>query len=209
MGAFEFFFSFYGLLLGFSAAELVGGFTRLLHQRKDIRFGLLTPMLAIFVAIDIATFWNQAWVILRFAPYSFSLLILGLFVAGIFFVAATLTFPNRLEPGQSMDDHFWDQRRIVLLCVLSANLIMAALFMVLTNATGEFPTVIKPMVLYGLALFTTMTLVAAFARSKKVVIAALVILLAYHSFTIGRSVTALVATGGWSVRAPATPEAGQ
>ena len=88
MGAFEFFFSFYGLLLGFSAAELVGGFTRLLHQRKDIRFGLLTPLLAIFVAIDIATFWNQAWVILRFAPYSFALLILGLFVAGIFYVVS-------------------------------------------------------------------------------------------------------------------------
>ncbi|QTC93076.1 hypothetical protein [Brevundimonas goettingensis] len=207
MDAFEFFFSFYGLLLGFSAAELVGGFTRLLHQRKDIRFGLLTPMLAIFVAIDIATFWNQAWVILRFAPYSFALLILGLFVAGIFYVAATLTFPRKLEPGQSMDDHFWSQRRIVLLCVLSANLIMATLFMVVTNATGEFAAAIRPSLLWGLALFTVLTLVAAIARSKKVVIAALVILLAYHSYNIGRSVTALVATGGWSVRAPANPEA--
>ena len=32
MSPFEFFFSFYGLLLGFSVAELVGGFARLLHQ---------------------------------------------------------------------------------------------------------------------------------------------------------------------------------
>ena len=31
MSAFEFFFSFYGLLLGLSVAELVGGFARVLH----------------------------------------------------------------------------------------------------------------------------------------------------------------------------------
>lgn len=34
MSPFEFFFSFYGLLLGFSAAELVGGFARVVHERR-------------------------------------------------------------------------------------------------------------------------------------------------------------------------------
>ena len=33
MSDFEFFFSFYGLLLGLSVAELTGGFARLLHER--------------------------------------------------------------------------------------------------------------------------------------------------------------------------------
>ena len=40
MSAFEFFFSFYGLLLGLSVAELVGGFARVLHERERIRVAL-------------------------------------------------------------------------------------------------------------------------------------------------------------------------
>lgn len=44
MSPFEFFFSFYGLLLGFSVAELVGGFARVLHERQIVRFGWPTPV---------------------------------------------------------------------------------------------------------------------------------------------------------------------
>ena len=43
MSAFEFFFSFYGLLLGLSVAAVVGGFANVLHERHRIRFGWLTP----------------------------------------------------------------------------------------------------------------------------------------------------------------------
>ena len=50
MSAFEFFFSFYGLLLGLSVAELVGGFARVRHERHRVRFGWVTPLLALFVA---------------------------------------------------------------------------------------------------------------------------------------------------------------
>ena len=74
MSAFEFFFSFYGLLLGLSVAELVGGFSRVLHERQRVRFGWLTPLLAVFVALDLATFWNQAWRFFRGAPFNPALL---------------------------------------------------------------------------------------------------------------------------------------
>ena len=60
MSAFEFFFSFYGLLLGLSVAELVGGFARVLHEKQRIRFGWLTPMLGIFVLL--------LWIPLRQRP---------------------------------------------------------------------------------------------------------------------------------------------
>ena len=61
MDPFEFFFSFYGLLLGFSVAELVGGFAGLVQNRRKVRFGHLTLLLAVFVAIDIDRgFWTVA-----------------------------------------------------------------------------------------------------------------------------------------------------
>lgn len=206
MSAFEFFFSFYGLVLGFSAAELVGGFAGLVQRRRKIRFGHLTLFLAAFVAIDIATFWAQAWTILRFAPFNFALLILGLVVASVFYVAASLVFPKDAVDGEALDDHFWENRTIVLLCVLAANLSMAAVLTILTLGTGEFPAINRPMLWIGLAIFTTFTLIAALAKKKGVVVAALLILLFYQGQTIGRSISALVDGGGWTVLQSKAPK---
>lgn len=208
MSAFEFFFSFYGLVLGFSAAELVGGFASLVQRRRMVRFGYLTILLAVFVAIDIATFWNQAWVILRFAPFSLALLILGLVVAGTFYVSASLVFPKDPAEGAHLDDHFWRNRGIVLLCVLAANLAMAAVALALTLGTGEYGAVFRPGLWVGLAVFTSMTLVAALAKPKGVVTAALVILLLYHGQTIARSAAVLVQGGGWTVMQSKAPKDG-
>lgn len=204
MSAFEFFFSFYGLLLGLSVAELVGGFARILHEKARVRFGWLTPMLAVFVAVDIATFWNQAWTIFRFAPFNLALLVMGLVVAGVFYVAASVTFPRpEGDAPIDLDDHFWRHRRTVFLCVLIANLIIVAVFFSLTAFTGELGVIpLGPIFWIGLALFIGGTAVAAFAPWRRVVIGALVVLVAYHLFTIGRSVLALVDAGGWSLLGP-------
>ncbi len=60
MSAFEFFFSFYGLVLGLSVAVIATGVARAFKHRKTVRVGWKTPMLAAFVALDIATFWDAA-----------------------------------------------------------------------------------------------------------------------------------------------------
>lgn len=204
MSAFEFFFSFYGLLLGLSVAELVGGFARVLHRRRAIRFGWLTPLLAVFVAVDIVTFWNQAWAIFRFAPFNMALLVVGLAVAAVFYVAASVTFPRETdEKLTDLDEHFWRHRRTVFLCVLIANLIIVAVFFSITALSSELATLRLPPIFWvGLVLFTGGTTIAAFAPSRKVVIAALIVLVAYHGFTITRSAHALVQAGGWSLTAP-------
>lgn len=204
MSAFEFFFSFYGLLLGLSVAELVGGFARVLHQKTRVRFGFLTPLLAVFVAIDIVTFWNQAWAIFRFAPFNMALLVMGLVVASVFYIAASVTFPRpEGEAPIDLDGHFWAHRRTVFLCVLIANLIIAGVFFALTSFTGELATLpLAPVFWIGLVLFIGGTSIAAFAPWRRAVIAALIVLVAYHVFTIGRSLVALVDAGGWSLLGP-------
>jgi hypothetical protein len=207
VSAFEFFFSFYGLLLGFSVAELVGGFARMLHERRTVRFGLLTPLLAAFVALDIATFWNQAWVIFRNAPYNYALLILGLVVASVFYVAATLVFPRELKPGEALDEHFWSHRRLVLLCVLAADLTMASVFFLVGGASGELASFSLGGVFWaGLIFFSLGTLLAALARRRRVVLVTLVLLLAYQGFTVGRSAMTLVQGDIWSMRGAAAAD---
>jgi hypothetical protein len=92
--------------------------------------------------------------------------------------------------------------------VLAANLAMVAVFLTLTLATGEFKPVFRPALWIGLAIFTTFTLVAALAKRKGVVTAALVILLLYQGHTIARSVVTLVQGGGWTVMQSKAPKEG-
>jgi hypothetical protein len=202
MSAFEFFFSFYGLLLGLSVAELVGGFARVLHERERVRFGWLTPLLAVFVALDVATFWSQAWVIFRGAPFNTALLVLGLCVAATFYVAASVTFPRVTAEGVEtridLDDHFWAQRRLAFGCILVANLIIGTLFIVLMAADPGFAALSGVRLWTGLTVFSLSSAVAALAPRGRLVVGALAVLVLYSLFNVGRAAAALIAAGGWS-----------
>lgn len=203
MSAFEFFFSFYGLLLGLSVAELVGGLARVLHEKQRIRFGLLTPMLALFVAIDIATFWNQAWVIFRGAPFNTFVLLISLSIAATFYVAASVTFPRVSAEGGNeridLDDHFWAHRRLVFGCILAANLIVAVIVIILAQLNPDFARIASSARLWvGVAIFVVGTATAAFAPWRRVVVGALIVVLIYSLWGMANSAALLVKAGGWA-----------
>lgn len=203
MSAFEFFFSFYGLLLGLSVAELVGGFSRVLHERQRVRFGWLTPLLALFVAMDVATFWSQAWTIFRGAPFNLALLFVGLVVAATFYIAASVTFPRVTAEGVEeridLDAHFWAHRRLIFTCILAANLIVVTIFISLMLADAGFASLSSPRLWIGFAVFSLGTATAAFAPRRRVAMGALIVLVAYSIFNVARSGVALIVDGGWSL----------
>lgn len=124
MTAFEFFFSFYGLILGLSVAVIATGAARAFKHRKIVAVGWKTPLLAVFAALDIVTFWDSAWVSFHDAPYSYGLLVAGMVVALIYFVAASLIFPDAEDGVASLDQHFWANKRAVLLLLVLTNLLM-------------------------------------------------------------------------------------
>lgn len=202
MSDFEFFFSFYGLLLGLSVAELTGGFARLLHERHRVRFGWLTPLLALFVAIDLATFWNQAWRFFRDAPFNPALLLVGLMIAATFYVAASVTFPRVTAEGVEtridLDEHFWAHRRVVFGCVLAANAMVWLLLGLLALADPVWAAFWTPRLIFGVVLFAVCNLTAAFAPWRGLVIGALIVVLAYTLWNMVRAGFQLIAAGGWS-----------
>ncbi len=206
MSAFEFFFSFYGLLLGLSVAELVGGFARVLHERERVRFGWLTPLLATFVALDVATFWNQAWVIFRGAPFSHALLIAGLIIAAVFYTAASVTFPRVSAEGVQdrldLDEHFWRHRRLVFGCIMTANLIVGLMFLALMSVNAGFAALSTVRLWVGFGIFFTTTAIGAFAPWRPVVVGSLLVVLAYSLWTVSISAINLMAAGGWSPPLP-------
>lgn len=137
MSAFEFFFSFYGLLLGLSVAVIATGLATAIQHRRKIRIGWLTPMLALFVALDIASFWDSAWVNFRDLPFSYGMLVIGLVITLVYFIAASLVFPHQIEDGASLDDHFWANKAVVLMLTAVANaLLVVAAIVVNFNKPG-------------------------------------------------------------------------
>lgn len=165
MSAFEFFFSFYGLVLGLSVAVLATGAARAFKHRKAVRVGWLTPLLALFVALDIATFWDAAWVNFRELPFSYGLLVGGLIVAVVYFIAASLVFPEAEDQAGSLDEHFWANKRTVLLLLIGANLLgVSAQFA--ANLTRENGMILIITYAANMAIYLVLVGLAAWTKRR-------------------------------------------
>lgn len=126
MSDFEFYFSYYGLLLGLSLAVVIGGLARALNDRERARIGALTPLLALFVLLDISSFWLAAWDRRETLEVGWAVLFSGLAVAGTYYLAASMVFPNRDDDWPSLDDHYWARKRWVVGGVLAINVVSMA-----------------------------------------------------------------------------------
>ena len=166
MSAFEFFFSFYGLVLGLSVAAIATGLALAIQHRRTVRLGYLTPLLAIFVALDVASFWDFAWTVFRDAPYSYGLLVMGLVIALVYFIASSLVFPYALTQDQSLDEHFWANKKSVLILTTAANLLAVLLALPFLLARQDAATVT---INYGfnVLLYLGLVLPAAFVRKPR------------------------------------------
>lgn len=167
MSAFEFFFSFYGLLLGLSVAVIATQFATAVQHRKSIRIGWLTLLLALFVSLDIATFWESAWSVFREAPFNYGMLVAGMTIALVYFVAASLVFPHEITDGAVLDDHFWANKKLVLLLTTVANILMVLLSIVRVLPLPEGgTTAIGFLILLG--LYVVLIFPAALTRNRTV-----------------------------------------
>lgn len=122
MSQFEFVFALYALMLGLSLVELLGGLARAIEARlqppepgeRAIRIGWLTPMLGVFVLLDLLSFWSAAWLVRdQVAVSARALLATTMFTSG-YFLAAYLVFPRDPVRTGDLDAHYFRVRRIVL-----------------------------------------------------------------------------------------------
>ena len=127
MSPFEFFFSFYGLLLALSVAVVAAGAVKALKLRTRRELGLMTPLLAVFILLDIATFWQWAWDGMRELPFTYGLMVVGMIIALIYFAAASFVFPEDDEKRwKTLDEHYDARKRPVIVLVIVSNTIMLA-----------------------------------------------------------------------------------
>jgi hypothetical protein len=142
MSAFEFTFSLFGLLLGFSLVEVLSGFVRTVKLRKSVRIGWLTPLLGVFVMVDLISFWSLAWDVREMIPATFAVLLFGLLITGVYYFSASMVFPEKPEEWPDFDAWAARHRRQVLGGVFFANLaVTVTLFARLPSAALTLATI--------------------------------------------------------------------
>lgn len=127
MSPFELVFALFGLLLGLAVAEVLGGFARAVKlrrsRRKTVRVGWLTPLLGLFVILDLTSFWIAAYLARDQLHADYLTLIAVLAIVGIYYLAASLIFPDDPEEWPDFDEHYDRQNRAVIGGLLTANLL--------------------------------------------------------------------------------------
>jgi len=131
MSNFEFFFSLFGLLFGFVLVEVLSGLVRTIKakrlapgsEERGIRLGWLTPLLGLFILLDISSYWENLWEIRNSVAVGFGTIFGSLFITGVYYFASSLVFPDNTEAWPDLDKWFWLHRRQVLACILGVNLI--------------------------------------------------------------------------------------
>jgi len=175
MSEFEFVFSLFGLLLGFSLVEVLSGLVRTLKLRGKVRIGWLTPLLGLLVAMDLTSFWMIAWSVRDVVPPTYASLLGGLLVMGTYYFVARITFPQDAGEWPDYDDYYFEHRKWVLGGMVLCNVIALGFLVALgddplRSQTGR----------WSLALFIPALIAAMFVRDKRVNIALLFLLVVQY-----------------------------
>jgi hypothetical protein len=172
MTPFEFTFSLLGLLLGLSLAEVLGGLARVLKQRKEVQLGWLTPLLGLLVMLDLASSWALAYSLKEAIPANYLTLVIGLFVTGLYYLAATLVFPDDVSKWPDLDDYYFRHKKQVLGGMLASRVLARAAQFALGAAGWNY--------FAAFAIFAVLALAAMFAKGKKANIAILVVFVSLY-----------------------------
>jgi hypothetical protein len=180
---FNFVFSLFALLLGLSLAEVLSGFSKALRHRRVVHLGWLTPLLAIFVMLDLAFFWDWSWGardVIAAAPKA-GVLVIGLFVASLYYLAASIIFPPDVREHEDFDAHYFEHRRQVLGAIVLCNLVGEGWDQV------RFASQIPWHVWAEIALYFALLAVGIVTRSKRLSIAVLVLLIGLYLYSAADS----------------------
>ncbi len=177
MSNFEFVFSLFGLLLGFSLVEVLGKLAASVKARPQIRTGWLTPLLSLFVLLDVTGFWSIVWDARNAIPASYGVLVVGLAITGLYYFAVSLIFPSNLEPGMDLDLRYFDHKATVLAILLACQLLAHGSKYALVGAAGyQWPLIGWILVGIGLAAMVA----AIFARGFRWNVTLLVVLIVLY-----------------------------
>lgn len=181
---FDFVFALYSLLLGLSMVELLSGLGRALEARfaaedgrKAFTIGWLTPLLAVFVMLDLLSFWSAAWTVRADIAVSGTTLMAVAAFASLYFLAARLVFPSHPEGFVDLDVHYFRVRRVVLGLLL---VLLAAQLGYYMSQPDIAPNLLRPLALGLTLILVTLMAAAMWVKDRRWSIAILAALVARY-----------------------------
>lgn len=188
MTAFEFVFSLFGLLLGFALVEVLSGLARATRDWRRVRHFYLTTGLGLYVCFDLISFWLALYHAQELLPPNALSLIVGFLIAGVYYWAASMIFPECPDEHPDLDEHYFKVRRKVVTAVIGCNFALYAALGLLIGAPlwqqgleGLIGTV-------EIAWFVSLSAALMSVRSKRASAVLLtVILLSYFASAILRT----------------------
>lgn len=188
MSNFEFAFSLLYVLLGLSLAAVLGGFARTMQKRHKVRIGWLTPMLGVVVLLDICSFWLFAWALRTAIPIEYLPLMCGLVICGLYYLVASLVFPDELDEWPDLDVYYVTHKRRVIGGMIGCNaLALGASWALGINLVGTGSNRMS------VAVFVALAAALILVKGKR----ANAILLAFMVLQYPLPVEAWLATIGW------------
>ena len=172
MEEFNFFFGFFGLLLGLSVAAMLTRLAEVISDRRKI--GWLTGLLASFVLCDITSFYVWSWPNRADVVIDFPTLFGGLVIAGSYFIATTLVFP-RVTSEEDLDKHYWLNKRFILAGIIFANALISA-----ATLWNHPPIAGDWQFYFNQSLYWLPLIALPVSRSRRVDIALLVVLIGQY-----------------------------
>jgi hypothetical protein len=180
MNPFDHVFSLFGLLLGFTLVQLLSGFVRAIKaaridrevRAEPIRLGWLTPLLGLFVLLDVTSYWENIWNVRALIPMGLDVLFGIVLLASLYYFAASLVFPENARDWPDFDRWFWLHRRQVLACIFAVNLAWIVLVKSVAPPLRSLPASIAIQLAYFIPLAIAVT-----AKSARVVGSALALLI--------------------------------
>jgi hypothetical protein len=181
---FEFVFVLYSLVLGLSLVELLNGLGRTLEfmlarEAGDRAFsiGVLTPLLALFVILDLLSFWIFAWTVQEHVAADRFTLLGVLVFASAYFLASRLVFPSDPENFIDLDTHYFRVRRVVFAMLL---VMVAVQWLFLLSIPGLGEKLITPISLAMTGVLVGLMAAAMILKGKRASMAVLALLIARY-----------------------------
>lgn len=182
MNAFEFMFTLFGLLLGLALAEGLGGLARAVKSSHVRQIGWPTALLGLFVSCDVVTFWMYGWVMRDAIPMSWPTMFGGFLVASLYYVSASLVFPDAGADGAWADTsaHFDRHYRKVIGGVMLCNMVLLSTVVALVGVgdPGSLRTIIITWSFFPVSALAILT------KDRRVVMACLLWLIALYPLSV-------------------------
>ncbi len=74
----------------------------------------MLPLLGLLILLDVASFWMVAWSVRDAVPIDYFPLMVGLLICCLYYLVASLVFPNDLDEWQDLDDYYFRHRLQVI-----------------------------------------------------------------------------------------------